>query len=362
MYRFRRLAIAFIAILVLTQSSALAANKPHEKGRPLKVMTRNVYQGTDFVEVMSATSFPDFLHQVTVTLDNVRATKPPLRMAEIAFEIADQQPDIVALQEVTLWSTGPSPYEMKTEYDLLQMVVQNLKFLGLRYKIAAVVPEFSFVAPSDTGLWVGTTMRNAILVRDSKDCDDLVVSNPQTGLFPEEHTLSLTLPGATTPTYVYRGWASIDVKMKDQQFRFITAHPESFVWQYEVLQVGDILQGPALTTLPVIMTADFNMRADDPTDPTYIYGYNAVTQYAGFKDGWATLATKAPGYTCCQLNSLLNTQSQLNQRIDLLFLRGPFLVKSMKITGSAQIIRNILGLWPSDHAGVAGQLQFVNTY
>ncbi len=357
MYRFRRLAFALIALFLFAQAPALAASKP-PKGPPLKIMTRNVYQGTDFVEVMSATSFPDFLHQVTVTLNNVRATKPPLRMAEIAFEIAGQQPDILALQEVTVWRTGPSPYELETEFDPLQMIVQDLKFLGLHYKVVAVVPEFDFTAPSDTGIWVRTTMQNAILVRDGRDCEDFVVSNPQTGLFPEDHTLSLELPGVPGKIFVYRGWASVDVELKGQQFRFITAHPESFVWQYEVAQVGDLLQGPAATTMPVIMAADFNMRADDSTDPTYIYGYNAVTQYAGFKDAWAALGTAAPGYTCCQLNSLLNPKSMLNQRIDLIFFRGPFMVKSMKVTGDAQVIRNVMGLWPSDHAGVAGQLRF----
>ncbi len=355
----RRFAFVLIAVLAITQCVALAAN---DKGRPLKVMTRNVYQGTDFLEVMGATDFTDFTHQVTVTINNVRATEPAARMAAIAFEIHQQQPDLVALQEIDDWKTGYSPMSMTSEFEMLEMVIKDLKLLGTPYKIVNVIPEFQFVAPSDTGLWVGVTVRNAILVRAGSDADGIVISNPMSGLFPQEHTLCIPMAASADPVCIWRGWASVDVSMKDREFRFITVHPEAFAWQYEYAQVADLLQGPAMTTLPIVMAGDFNMQAANPEDPTYQYTYMMVTKQAGFTDGWAALGTTAPGYTCCQDLTLKNSTSTLDQRIDLVFVRGPFEVKKMTVTGDSQFVRNLLGLWPSDHAGLAAHLKLALYY
>lgn len=340
-----------VSLLFICSPSALLSQQ-NKNGHPLKVMTRNVYQGTDFVEVMSAADFSDFLNKVTLTIDNVRATNPAARMAGIAGEIADQEPDIVGLQEVTVFRTGPSPLSMTVEIDPLQMILDDLQALGKPYVAAKVVPQFEFTAPSSTGSFVGTTTQIAILVRA-----DLAknVSNPQGGVFPPDHTLTVSMLGSPLP--INRGWASVDISVKGDQFRFITAHPEAFAWQYEYLQVTDLLNGPANTTLPVIMAADFNMRADNPADPTYIASYQVVTQVAGFVDFWNALGTTNPGFTCCQANDLLNPTSTLDQRIDLIFMRGPFEARGAKITGAKPDDR-VMDLWPSDHAGLTGRLKF----
>ena len=75
----------------------------------VKVMTYNVNEGTDFVEVLGAQTFSDFVAAVQLTINNVRATNPPLRMQAIAHQIAIKQPDLVSLQEVTTWRVGPGP-------------------------------------------------------------------------------------------------------------------------------------------------------------------------------------------------------------------------------------------------------------
>lgn len=348
----RKATFAVLVSLLFIFSPSALLSQQNKNGHPLKVMTRNVYQGTDFVEVMGAVTYPDFLDKVTLTLNNVRATQPAARMAEIAGEIADQEPDIVGLQEATIFRTGTSPMSMTVEIDPLQMILDDLNALGKPYVAAEVVPQFEFTAPSSTGLFVSTTTQIAILVRA-----DLArnVSNPQGGVFPPGHTLNVPLLGSLLP--INRGWASVDVTVKGKKFRFITAHPEAFAWQYEYLQITDLLNGPAMTTLPVIMAADFNMHAEDPTDPTYTASYQVVTQVAGFVDFWKALGTTNPGFTCCQANDLLNATSTLSQRIDLIFMRGPFEARGAKITGAKPDDR-VMGLWPSDHAGLSGRLKF----
>jgi endonuclease/exonuclease/phosphatase family metal-dependent hydrolase len=348
----------FVGLLVLLSVGVSAGqNVSTDRGYPFKVVTQNLYQGTDFAEAMAATSFADFTKQVQFTIQSVRDTKPPLRMATIAAEIADQEPDLVALQEATVWSTGPSPSAMTVEFDMLRLLLQELKRLGSPYIPVNVVPQFMFLAPG-TNEWVGTTTQIAILVRADRDSDDFETSNPQGGVFPPEHTLTLTLAPLGQEVAVKRGWASIDVSMKGREFRFITAHPEAFVWQYEVLQVGDLLQGPAVTNLPVIMSADFNMQADRPTDPTYAYSYQSVID-SGFVDAWTAVEPDQPGFTCCQLNNLTNPTSLLDQRIDLVFVRGPFSIRGVKIIGSKPDDR-VQDLWPSDHAGLVSKLRIVS--
>ncbi len=333
--------------------TVLAQQVNTPSGYHLKVMTRNLYQGTDFQEVMGSTDLYSFLSNVTLTMSNVRATKPAARVAAIAEEISAQQPDIVAVQEATIWRTGASPYAMTVEFDMLQLLLDELNREGTPYVPAKVLPQFDFAAPGLAG-YVSTTTQLAILVR-ADEGSEFVVSNPQGGLFPVEHSLKIPIPFLEQEVVVARGWASVDVSAGGRQFRFITVHPEAFAWQYEFLQVTDLLSGPAATSLPVVMAADFNLRADDPSDPTNLYTYQAILG-AGFTDFWAAVNPDAPGYTCCQLNSLINPKSQLDQRIDLIFTRGPFTLLGPKITGATPSAR-VDGLWPSDHAGLAGSVR-----
>src|SRR6266403_4368662 len=60
-----------------------AQSLPTGKGG-LRVMTYNVDEGTDFLEVQSATNFNEFLIAVGQTITQVRATNPPVRMQAVA--------------------------------------------------------------------------------------------------------------------------------------------------------------------------------------------------------------------------------------------------------------------------------------
>jgi endonuclease/exonuclease/phosphatase family metal-dependent hydrolase len=350
--------VVSVGLLVLVSVSVSAGQTVStDSGHLLKVMTRNLYQGTDFVEAMGATSYADFTKQVQLTIQNVRDTKPPARMAAIAAEIADQEPDLVAVQEATVWSTGPNPSAMTVEFDMLQLLLRELKRLRSPYIAVKVVPQFVFLAPGTTE-FVGTTTQIAILVRADHESDDLSISNPQGGVFAPEHTLTLDLAALGQKIAINRGWASVDVTVKGQEFRFITAHPEAFAWQYDYLQIADVLQGPAATGLPVIMAADFNIQADQPTDPTYVYSYQTVLG-AGFVDAWKAVEPDKSGFTCCQLNNLTNPKSLLDQRIDLVFIRGPLAASGLKIVGAKPDDR-VRNLWPSDHAGLVSRLRILS--
>jgi hypothetical protein len=67
------------------------------------------------------------------------------------------------------------------------------------------------------------------------------------------------------------------------------------------------------------------------------------------------------GFTCCQAPDLLNPNSTLSYRIDLVLTRGVS-VENIKLVGDQPSDRTLFPpsdppLWPSDHAGVLATLR-----
>jgi hypothetical protein len=53
---------------------------------------------------------------------------------------------------------------------------------------------------------------------------------------------------------------------------------------------------------------------------------------------------------------LLDAQSTLDHRVDLILLRGAFAVEDINLIGNKPSDRTPSGLWPSDHAGIVAKL------
>ena len=83
---------------------------------------------------------------------------------------------------------------------------------------------------------------------------------------------------------------------------------------------------------------------------------------AGLYDAWNLRPGATPGFGCCQLEGLSNRVSLLNQRVDLILpCELPRKVKEVRLLGEVVADRTRppgQGLWPSDHASVAGTLQY----
>jgi hypothetical protein len=83
----------------------------------------------------------------------------------------------------------------------------------------------------------------------------------------------------------------------------------------------------------------------------------------GFTDVWTMRPHAQDGFSCCQAEDLANPQSQLSERIDMVFaLPRPSRVEDVQLLGD-RVRRNgrLAGssvLWPSDHAAVAARLHF----
>src|SRR6516164_4386659 len=336
--------LAVLAILasVLAWGSApvRADDNDGDLGRDkVRVLTQNMYIGADLTPIALAKTFPQFQDAITTVTQNIVATKPAERAAAMAAEIAKQRPDFVALHEAWMLTTGG--FKM----DLLKSVLEALKALGQPYALVGggTVNQEDLDLTS-FGVNFHLTDRDAILMRT--DVDILII-----GVQSQQFPTAITLPPPFNQITIHGGYVSVDAIVRGRPLRFVSVHlipnPGTILAHtHELLQLA-----ANTTTLPLVFGGDFNTTADDPSNPSYVI-YQTLTN-AGLTDAWNP---RRPGPTCCQDPSLLNARSKLDQRVDLILLRGAFAVENINLIGSKPSDRTPSGLWPSDHAGIVATL------
>lgn len=373
--------VAALVALVLCAVVALpaAAAPPPGKGKPVTVMTRNLYLGADISRPLTATvglppeqQLPALIAADTTTRAIVEQTNFPLRARQLAREIATRKPDLVGLQEVALWRHGPlGSTPTAVDYDFLQILLRELAALGVRYVPAQVQQEADVTGPAflhGTLQNIRLTMRDAILKRATH-----AVKVLDGGGANYATSLMFTLAGETGA--VLRGYAWVDVRAGAKRFRFIDTHLEAFSSDVAYAQASELLAGPAaVTSRPVILVCDCNT---DPLNATVKPGethahrdpYLLITGPGGFTDEWLLFAPAAAGFTS-GLSELVNdtpeqAAAEFNHRIDFVFGRepngAPIPVDRGWIVGRDPGERTpptpIGRLWPSDHAGVVMRLR-----
>jgi endonuclease/exonuclease/phosphatase family metal-dependent hydrolase len=341
-------------------------------GPPIPVMTRNLYLGADLSPVFEAAAKGDGPGIVQATTDawqNVKATNFPERAGAVADEIEHSEPLLVGLQEVSLFRTGPPDSITATptpadhvELNYLDILLKELDQRGLHYAPVTITQEADAENPGYTAPGVlqdiRLTDRDVILARTDVSSSKLQLSNKQTGNYATYASLPIGQTGQSIK--LLRGWGSVDVTLRGQKFRFINTHleQEGQLNAIQVAQGNEILNGPANTTLPVILAGDFNSRADGTGTPTYS---NLIG--AGFKDAWSATHPREPGNTWGHAADLLNTTVDLTQRLDLVLFRNTLSVTPNLCGLDADVVGDELGdrtpsgLWPSDHAGVVATLR-----
>src|SRR5262245_59782655 len=84
-------AVSILLAAALTVGIGLESAAHDKDGRVVRVMTQNVYEGTNFEELGAATTPAEFVAAVTATFQGIAATKPAERAADIAKEIAQHK-------------------------------------------------------------------------------------------------------------------------------------------------------------------------------------------------------------------------------------------------------------------------------
>ena len=222
----------------------------------------------------------------------------------------------------------------------------------MHYRIASVQTGSDVEVPGlfATGLMdVRLTDRDAILVRD--EASDFSLSNIQGGQFAAKLPLSTPLGTFSVP----RSWVSDDVTFSDgNKAHVLSTHLDQISPIIQAMQGAELLSGPGNTSLPPIFIGDFNSKADGTGTATY---GNLIS--AGMKDAWTILGVGS-GFTCCQDASLLNPNSSLSKRIDLVLFQGSLKVQDIGLAGNNQIDRTQSRRWPSDHAGVVAKFKLTS--
>ncbi len=355
--------IALAALVVLGMPPAALAQQavPFAGDRVVRIMTRNVYHGVnaELAAAGAATSFADFLSKTAAVYQGYHARNFPERAAALAAEIDATRPELVGLQEAVLVRTqfpadGPRTPATTVDLDFVQILLDALAARGLHYEVAAQAVGWDIEVPTALGFDLRHTDREVILARADLSTADLKVSNAQGGNFTANCGIPTRLLGNLT---IRRSWVAVDVKVRGKQFRLISTHLDGdcffnppFTPVYQRAQVAELLAGPAVTDLPLVLIGDLN----SPGDGSGIT-YNDVMA-AGFSDVW-TLAGSGPDFTCCQANDLLNPVSALYMRIDFVLFRGDFTALAADVVGDDPTEMTPSGLWPADHAGVVGVLQ-----
>src|SRR5829696_8895280 len=221
----------------------------------IKVMTRNLYLGADLTQAISAIISGDhsaIIDAATATWASVMATNFPERSEALADEIADSQPQLVGLQEVSLYRTGapdafsenPTPAK-RVRLDYLEILLQELNQRGLHYAPVAITKNFDVENPGYTAPGVlqdiRLTDRDVILARTDLPSSELKLSNVQTANFHTNASLPIGDTGQSVT--ILRGWGSVDVTSDGHKFRFINTHleQEGFFDPYQVAQGNEIL-------------------------------------------------------------------------------------------------------------------------
>jgi hypothetical protein len=358
--RLRALLVAALAVLLLATLAvpSVAAPPSHANAeRAVTVMTRNLYLGASLGPLFPEGGFTgdtaqlDALLAATAVWDQVRRTDFPTRAGALADEVVAHEPDLLGLQEVTLYRVGPfNPFAPATEVrlDFLEVLQSELRARGQHYDVVVSQEAFDgeltgfdwgvlpFTAPP---IDVRLTDRDVILVRRTAKATDLKVHNPRSGLFAAY--LPLTVLGQPLP--IVRAWTSVDVAHRSRNFRFINTHLEAFSQEVATAQAAELLAGPAATPMPVVLTGDFNSR---PTQSAY----ESIVA-AGFTD----VAVGGPP-TCCFDDDLADLDSELETRIDLIFTRGPFSAQDVTMVGDEPFRTDQAPYFASDHAGLFAKL------
>jgi len=379
---------ALLGVLVVVPM-AEAAEASARPGKPVTVMTRNLYLGADINRpvnaALTAQAEGKTAQEILVALANathatraiVDQTDFPVRAGLLAGEIARTQPDLIGLQEVALWRSGPLqldrvgvPNATTVDYDFLQILLDELAARGEEYVAVSVGNRADVEAPSFTGSPFDDTM--GVDARDIRlTMRDVVLMHVEDGLTATgtadqiyAHNLAVSVVGVTMR--FDRGYQWVDVRAGARSFRFVNTHLEAFSSDLALAQAAELLGHAPATDRTTVFVCDCNSdplnHSIKPTDHVpHSAPYDLIT--GTFTDEWLRWAPAAEGWTS-GLSELVNdsTADGFDHRIDMIFGRtasgGPLAVDRGEVTGTDVADRDpATGLWPSDHGGVVLRLR-----
>lgn len=408
----RAIALFLIALLAPFLAPFLALSPKAMAAEPydITVMSRNLYLGSDVGVALEL--IPNFPAAAQFMWDQVKQTDFPTRVKKLVEEAAQDRPELIGIQEATIWYCKKNFWSSKVEvFNFLDQYVTATKQTGVGYSLAsasgieAFNPGYSIAAipfltkvndpevfqplfGSDTAA-CGFTIGDAILVRDDVATNVIKVGNSE-----YDATYSI-VPTIMT---IYRGYTWVDFKVRDSLVRVVSTHLES-IWDENkvpnsALQARQLVEDLAAAKMPLIVMGDFNADFRDPRpvgDPNP--GLQPVASAAcpvpgaaecnafqtmidaGFANSspdaqdpryftWgATALLDGPDPTRANFAADFGNQYGFTDRLDYIFTKNIYSTVSSKIIGN--VFPDGSSVWDcgdsrcfaSDHAGVVATIE-----
>jgi endonuclease/exonuclease/phosphatase family metal-dependent hydrolase len=325
----------------------------------ITVMTLNLYVGTPVGDVFGASTWPELVAAGSQAWATLLASDFPTRAGALADQIAQARPDVVGLQEVTLWRdqtpgdvmTQPTPDATHVAFDFLAILREELSARDVPYTPVATSTnadvEFPRLDPAAGPVDVRLTDRDVLMVRT-----DLAdgFGNPGDG----RYTAQFSEPFLVGPVTSTRSWTSIDFRPDPTTtVRVLNTHLEvggAVTGTAQQQQGDEFLAIVARSPHPVIALGDFNSPADGSSTPTY-RNLTAVLH-----DAWVSERPADPGWTCCQAPPLADPVGREFTRIDLVLTSEDRAVTQVARAGDQPFRAAPPPLWASDHFGVTARI------
>ena len=404
----RRFVAAAAALSLLGLPMLMSPADAARAGAPaVKVMTRNLYLGANIMRPIAAVqqarqehpgdrvaqldAFANANDQTRDIVDETRFSDPAgetasgTRVELLAAELVTHKPDLVGLQEVALWRSGPMDNPLGTDflktnattvdYDFLKLLLDEVANQGVAYRAVHVGKRADVEGPAYEGKIlegatnrrdVRLTMRDVIIQRVGSSVE-LVKGSKGNEIYETNLTFDLDNDPATDNAITFsRGFQWANFTKDGYTFRFLNTHFEAFGSDIALAQADQLVDGAGGYNGTAILVCDCN---SDPLDGSIKTGETARhwSPYyrlirSGYNDTWLQWAAPEDGWTS-GLSELVDdeTAAGFDHRIDLVLARtknGDKLpVLSGEVVGDEVEDRNAEGLWPSDHAGVVMKLR-----
>lgn len=261
-------------------ASGVAAQDVTEDAPQITVMARNLYLGADTGVALDL--LPDLSAAAQFMWDQVASTDFDARVDELAAEAARYQPDVIGLQEATVWSCRTGLFGgVTTVYDFTEQFLAATAAAGVPYVVAEKdgaraenpgyeIPPIPFLTTVDD-----PETFQPIFDSDTADCgftigDTLLVRADRADSVLAVGTSEYTDRYAVAPVVftIDRGYSWADLAIGGTTVRVVTTHLES-AWDEgspapSVAQSQQLATDLATTTVPLVVVGDFNA---DPRDP-----------------------------------------------------------------------------------------------
>ena len=126
----KRLLVSLLVALLLAPTSSAQADAPQ-----ITVMTRNLYLGADVGVAMDL--IPNLPAAAQFMWDQVKATNFNKRAPKLAAEVIAARPDVIGIQEATIWFCKKNLWSKRTEvFNFTQQFLAATKAQGQEYVLA----------------------------------------------------------------------------------------------------------------------------------------------------------------------------------------------------------------------------------